>query len=89
MASNRKLKRPDGWLCEEYIAAGGHLIEGGEWAKYSDDSPITDHSASEGEYTGRFWFQYLDGCCTRRYTQKTAPKWLLALYLEATSKREW
>ena len=70
------LKRPDGYVVEEFIASGAHCFEGGEL--------VDDILDDNGEYTGIFWFEYLDGGHTRRYSRKTAPKWLLALYEEAT-----
>ena len=74
----RKLKRPDGWLIEEYITTGGHLFEGGELKGH-------DSAADDGEYTGRFCFMFKGNRYTRWYTRATAPKWLLAYYEEATS----
>ena len=73
------MKRPDGWVVEEYITEGAHLMEDGKAVDYED--------ASVGRYTGVFWFEYLDGRQTRRYTLKTAPKWLLSLYREATGRK--
>ena len=72
----RKLKQPDGWLCEEYITESAHLFEGGELQGHDND-------ASRGYYTGRFRFDYSPERSTRWYTVKTAPKWLLAYYQDA------
>lgn len=69
----RKLKQPDGWLLEEYITVGAHLINGGQLI-------VGDHDSDCGHYTGRFAFEYADGRTTRFYTKKSAPKWLLAYY---------
>jgi len=75
--TTRKLKRPNGDLCEEFLTLGSHTFV---------DSILVDHvTDADGEYTGVFWFEYPDGRCTRRYTTKTAPAWLLAMYREATS----
>ena len=73
------LKRPDGWLMEEYVTSSGHLFENGE-LQLHDNDPI-------GNYTGIFWFEFHDGHNSRRYSCKTAPNWLLALYEEATHER--
>lgn len=72
----RKLKRPDGAICEEFIAFSSHHFSNGKLTHRVQDT-------ADGEYTGRFFFRHKDGRCTRRYTEKTAPKWLLALYREA------
>lgn len=73
----RKLKRPDGAVIEEFITASWHNFEGGKLTSH-DNSP-------EGDYTGRFGFWFMKSKkYTRWYTKKTAPKWLLALYDEAT-----
>lgn len=67
----------NGWLVEEYIAVSEHHFEDGQIdARLHDDS--------DGTYTGVFWFEYADGKRTRRYTTKTAPKWLLSYYELAT-----
>lgn len=70
-------KRPDGWVMEEYVTTPNHLFADGE---------LLGHDADPGQgiYTGIFWFEYLEGTTTRRYSYKTAPKWLLALHKEAT-----
>ena len=48
-----------------------------------------DQSLEHGEYTGRFHFIFAGSDKhTRWYTAKSAPKWLLALYNEATGARE-
>ena len=73
----RTLKRPDGWLVEEWVTSTAHLFEQGELGGYD--------SGEGGDYTGVFWFQHMDGPETRRYTRKTAPAWLLALYIESTT----
>lgn len=77
-------KRPDGWLVEEFVCSTAHLFERGRLAGH-------DNSPEEGDYTGVFWFVpregRRDGPSTRRYTLKTAPKWLRILYLEATRRR--
>ena len=71
------MKRPDGWVVEEYVTSSAHLFESGELMDH-------DNSPELGSYTGVFWFWHLGGTYTRRYTRRTAPKWLLALYDEAT-----
>lgn len=68
----RKLKRPDGQLFEEFIAASIHVFENG-------DRSLTENDTDGGDYTGRFWFEFTDGKRTPMYTEKTAPKWLAAL----------
>ena len=73
----RALKRPDGWVVEEAKCTTGHLFENGKLAGH-------DNSPEAGDHIGVFWFEYLDTSVTRRYTRKTAPAWLLALYIEAT-----
>ena len=65
----RKLKRPDGELIEEYLCVTSHLFEEGVLLGSDSDS-------SQGEYTGRFFFKFSDGHCSRNYTRKTAPRWL-------------
>ena len=72
-----KLKRPDGELIEEFVTSTSHVFESGEHR-----GSVSDH---EGDYTGAFWFVHADGRMTRRYTRRTAPKWLLVLYGEVTS----
>lgn len=67
------MKRPNGILVEECAADVSHYLEGGQWI---------GHDEAVGLYTGRFCFHFADGRCTRWYTQKTAPAWLLALYHE-------
>lgn len=76
----RPLKRPDGELIEEFVASTAHLFEGGTLVGH-------DNAPEIGDYTGRFYFRYAGGKMTRWYTTKTAPKWLLALFLEATTDR--
>jgi hypothetical protein len=76
---SRKLKRPDGWLQEEFVCSTGHLFEDGELVLHDNDA--------NGEYTGKFWFAYTDGRLTRMYTENTAPQWLLAYYEEAVESR--
>jgi len=72
-------KRPDGYVVEEFTTTGAHCFEGGE---------LVDHILDDnGTYTGIFWFEWFDGRPTRRYSRKTAPKWLLALYEEAINGR--
>ena len=73
----RKLKRPDGAIYEEFIAWGSHEFADGEHV----DSLI---DTMDGNYSGRFFYQHLDGTQTRWYTTSNAPKWLLAMYVEAT-----
>ena len=73
----RKLKRPDGVLFEEHKTYTAHVFEDGNLS-------FRDNDPSEGEYTGRFCFVF-DGKTSPWYTRKTAPKWLLALYEEATT----
>lgn len=74
----RKLKRPDGAVCEEFVAVNSHHFENGK---------LVDHvlDPMDGEYTGRFLFMFKDKSCTRWYTENSAPQWLLALYKEATA----
>lgn len=75
----RKLKRPEGAVVEEFVCSSWHQFEGGKLS-FHDNSP------EGGEYTGVFWFEFKGGKITRRYTKKTAPAWLLALYNEATNQ---
>ena len=76
------MKRPDGELHEEFMVSSCHFFEDGVLAGH-------DHSPDQGEYTGRFHFVFAgSGKRTRWYTAKSAPKWLLALYNEATGTRE-
>lgn len=72
------MKQRNGEVVEEFICTTRHLIE---------DDEVIDHlnESNDGEYTGIFWFEYLDGRITRRYTRKTAPKWLLEYYELATT----
>jgi len=74
----RKLKRPDGELHEEFVATSAHFFD--------DGGRLTGHNQDtmDGDYTGRFLFRFYDGTQTRWYTRKTAPKWLLAYFREAT-----
>ena len=71
------MKRPDGAIYEEFKTASTHYFENGALVGHL-------HVADDGDYTGRFWFRYSGGKCTRIYTRKTAPGWLLALLDEAT-----
>jgi hypothetical protein len=71
-ASSRK-----GWLIEEYVTASAHFFN-------NDGYSFSENDPDCGSYTGVFWFEYPDGTVTKRYTKKTAPKWLLELYEEAT-----
>ena len=75
----RKLKRPDGKLCEEFHTATVHYFQNGEL-------DASDSDADGGSYTGRFWFEFKkSGRITKLYTTDTAPKWLLALYHEVAT----
>jgi len=74
----RKLKQPTGAIYEEFITASSYHFENGELSGYI-------HTTDDGTYTGRFWFRYPDGKCTKMYTEKTAPKWLLVFYNKALS----
>lgn len=71
-------KQRNGEVVEEFICSSRHLI---------DNDIVVDHlnDTDTGEYTGVFWFEYLDGTVTKRYTKKTAPKWLLKYYYLATN----
>lgn len=60
---------------EEYITENSHLFEDGILMGHVSD-------AVDGDYSGVFWFEHADGRKTRRYTENTAPKWLLALWEE-------
>ena len=73
----RRLKRPDGTVIEEFMTASCHLFEGGKLVLHDSDP--------EGDYTGRFCFRYPDGRMTRWYTRGSAPRWLRALWEEATA----
>ena len=73
----RKLKRPSGRLYEEFHTATVHYFQDGQL-------DASDSDADGGTYTGRFWFEFSCGKATNPYTTGTAPKWLLALYYEAT-----
>ena len=65
-----------GELYEEITTTSCHIFE--------DDILVGhDQHPGTGEPTGIFWFVYRDGRITRRYSEKTAPKWLLRLYREA------
>jgi hypothetical protein len=78
----KKLKRPDGYLIEEYITHSIHCFE-------NSDISFHDNDPTWGDYSNRFCFEFRKGGKTVRstkwYTKKTAPKWLLAMYLEATN----
>ena len=74
-----KPKRPNGYLVEEYITASAYLIEDGVFTGHND------HTAADGEYTGRFAFQHINGKRTKWYTEKGAPNWLRLLWLEMTT----
>lgn len=78
----RKLRRPDGAVIEEYVTSSCHVFEDGRLI-YRDHNP-----AEGGAYTGRFCFRHADGRLTRWYTEPSAPRWLLALWREATGARE-
>lgn len=76
-----KTMNKTGWLMEEFIAAGAH---------HFDENGKVDqrvHDTNDGHYTGYFWFEYDNGKCTKKYSEKTAPKWLLKLYEEVTAGR--
>lgn len=77
---SRRLKRPDGEVVEEVLGYTAHLFLDGEMVL----GP-TGHNNTPGDYTGRFSFTFSGGEQTRWYTKSTAPKWLLALYVEATN----
>lgn len=83
-----RLRRPDGELIEEFALIAHwfaglttpitHLFEGGELVQRGD--------RREGVYTKRFCYKHAaDGRRTRWYTERSAPKWLLALYQEVTT----
>ena len=72
------MKRPDGTLIEEYITYSLHALRDGKYVDHASFAP-------EGYYTGRFCFHHKDGKYTRWYRRGSAPKWLLALYDEATN----
>lgn len=76
---NCRLKRPDGQLYEEFHTSTIHSFESGKLT-------MSDSDASDGSYTGRFWFEFKGGKETPLYTKENAPKWLLALYHEATTR---
>lgn len=71
----------DGFVVEEFVTATTHLYDkrDGRW--------LHDSDPGGGEYTGVFWFQFRTGKCTKRYTEKTAPKWLLILFRDAINTR--
>ena len=73
----RKLKRPDGVVVEEFVTSSWHFFEGGKLVLHNNDP--------EGYYTGRIHFRYPGGETTRWYTEQSAPKWLRALWDEATT----
>ncbi len=75
----RKLKTPEGELFEEFMTASIHRFSDGEIGKNSL------HENEGGEYTGRFWFEFTNGKTTSIFTEKTAPKWLLAYYKQITT----
>jgi len=68
-----KIVNIDGELVEEFITATLHFFKDGKKKRSISD-------LDGGEYTGRFWFIFLDGRQTKKFTAKSAPKWLLALY---------
>jgi len=70
----RRLKRPDGTVIEEFVTASQHVFHGGKLVGHINEP--------EGDYTGRVCFRYPDGRMTRWYTAKTMPKWLRALWDE-------
>jgi hypothetical protein len=77
---SRKLKRPNGIIWEEFKAYTSH--------HFNNKKLVYHISTSEdGDYTGRFYFQFDNGKLTPYYTKKTAPKWLLTLYYEAIESR--
>lgn len=67
----------NGEVVEEFMCYSRHLIENGIVIDHLNDT-------DSGHYTGVFWFEYLDGRKTKRYTRKTAPKWLVEYYDLAT-----
>lgn len=76
----RKLKRPNGVLVEEMVFPFRHIFKDGLFVESGFD-------VSEADYTGRFSFNFFDDGGsyikkTKWYTKNTAPKWLLAIYLE-------
>lgn len=77
--NTRPLRRPDGWLVEEYVTSSAHRFHDGRLVGHHND-------AGMGWYTGRFCFEFADHHRpTPWYTTKTAPRWLRALYAEATT----
>lgn len=72
----RKLKRPDGTLFEEFVTAATYDFKNGKLSRLAEET-------GEGEFSGRFYFEYSNECTSPWYTVQTAPKWLLALYHEA------
>lgn len=70
-----------GYLIEEYVTGTRHLIVDG-------NRTISESNPDDGYYTGVFWWEYPDGKTSRRYTRKTAPKWLLKIY-ETIEKEGW
>ena len=73
--------KKSGWLLEEFVTVGAHLVVDGNYKTSVNDTEV-------GEYTGRFRFEYLDGKQTKWYTRKTAPRWLLSLYESIIQGRE-
>ena len=75
------MKTPNGTLIEEYITQSISYFECGELQ-------FRNHDPSDGEYTGRFQFQFDSGKYTKWYTERSAPKWLLEYYKIHTTERE-
>ena len=94
----RKLKRPEGDVIEEGVAYSIHFFDNGkcvgrdhDFSDYTgrfcfkfrkismDASPLL----RRGKATVMAENTEIDRKTTRWYIEKTAPKWLLALYLEA------
>jgi len=85
-SAKNRLKHPPGIFFEEYITSSAYVFEFDPKAGRVQEA-YPDHDSSDGEYTGRFWFQHQRGEQTRMYTEKTAPKWLLVYREEVLFKR--
>ena len=71
----RKLKRPDGIVVERGGAYTAHFFE---------DGKCIDHDSDFRGYDGKICFEYPNhGRTTRWYTERAAPRWLLAMWRDA------
>lgn len=81
MADSKPKNRHNGILIEEFLASTAHIVEDGEVVDHNSD-------ADDGRYTGRFRFMYNNRTYTPWHRERTAPKWLLRYWQEATAARQ-